>query len=106
MLRLSLQFGLRAGLLLFSSSCFGQQPSTSIQPTRETYLKLAGEVDNALLKDVLDVWFPRAVDKEKGGFPFLPRLAMGAKRREIFGFPGPHDLGCFPGGAARARQEE
>jgi mannobiose 2-epimerase len=68
MLRLSLQFGLRAGLLLFSSSCFGQQPSTSIQPTRETYLKLAGEVDNALLKDVLDVWFPRAVDKEKGGF--------------------------------------
>jgi mannobiose 2-epimerase len=38
------------------------------QPTRETYLKIAGEVDDALHKDVLDAWFPRAVDRAHGGF--------------------------------------
>ncbi len=37
-------------------------------PSRETYLALAGEVDHALHEDVLDLWFPRALDKDHGGF--------------------------------------
>ena len=49
-----------------------QTPSPSIasavHPTRETYLKLASEVDGALHNEVLNVWFPRSVDREHGGF--------------------------------------
>ncbi len=39
-----------------------------MQPTHDTYLKLAAEVEDALHNDVLGVWFPRAVDHEHGGF--------------------------------------
>src|SRR5262249_18785691 len=35
---------------------------------RDSYLKLADEVDTALQRDVLGVWFPRTVDSEHGGF--------------------------------------
>jgi mannobiose 2-epimerase len=50
--------------------CVAQSPDVAAQPqpTRDTYLKLAGEVEDALHKDVLGVWFPRAVDNEHGGF--------------------------------------
>lgn len=44
------------------------RPITYRAPTKESYLQLADEVDAALRRDVLDVWFPRAVDKENGGF--------------------------------------
>ena len=55
--------------LIFSSAAIcAQQPTSSTPPTRETYLKLAGEVENALHTDVLNVWFPRSVDKQHGGF--------------------------------------
>jgi cellobiose epimerase len=37
-------------------------------PIRETYLKLADDVEITLHHDVLDVWFPRTVDHENGGF--------------------------------------
>jgi mannobiose 2-epimerase len=36
--------------------------------TRETYLKFAGEMDSTLNRDILEVWFPRTVDNEHGGF--------------------------------------
>jgi mannobiose 2-epimerase len=51
-------------------TCVAQQPATTQneQPTHGTYLKLAGEVEEALHKDVLGVWFPNAVDNEHGGF--------------------------------------
>ena len=47
-----------------------QSPSIAraAPPTRETYLKLAAEVDGALHNEVLNVWFPRSVDREYGGF--------------------------------------
>ncbi len=57
--------------LLCSGLCLAQQsiPAvTEIQPTRANYLKLAAEVDDALHNDVLNVWFPRTVDNEHGGF--------------------------------------
>jgi mannose/cellobiose epimerase-like protein (N-acyl-D-glucosamine 2-epimerase family) len=45
-----------------------QSVTTGTQPTRESYLKLAAEVDNTLHTDVLQVWFPRSVDNKHGGF--------------------------------------
>ena len=41
---------------------------TYVAPARENYLKFAGETEKMLREDVLDVWFPRAVDNEHGGF--------------------------------------
>ncbi|HKG12266.1 MAG TPA: AGE family epimerase/isomerase, partial [Pyrinomonadaceae bacterium] len=35
---------------------------------RATYLKFAGEVEAALRRDALGVWFPRSIDREHGGF--------------------------------------
>jgi len=58
-------------LLAFNSVlCMAQAPATQAvqQPSVETYLKLAGEIDHALQADVLGVWFPAAVDREHGGF--------------------------------------
>jgi hypothetical protein len=39
-----------------------------IAATRDNYRKLADEVETALHRDVLDVWFPRTVDNVHGGF--------------------------------------
>ncbi len=52
-----------------------------LPPTRETYQKLANEVELALRRDVLDVWFPRTVDNENGGFhpDFTREWTPGAK---------------------------
>jgi N-acyl-D-glucosamine 2-epimerase len=36
--------------------------------TKDDYERLAMEMETTLQRDVLDVWFPRSVDKEKGGF--------------------------------------
>jgi mannobiose 2-epimerase len=46
----------------------GSQSTAPAQPARETYLKLADEVETALHSEVLDMWFPRTVDHEHGGF--------------------------------------
>jgi mannobiose 2-epimerase len=61
-------------LLLFAASVsFAQHSETQsvrdvVQPTSAEYLKLAGQVENALHTDVLNVWFPRSIDHENGGF--------------------------------------
>jgi mannobiose 2-epimerase len=60
--------------LLFSASTivlqrpFAYSQASIPQPDRETYVKLAAEVDDALHADVLNVWFPRSIDREHGGF--------------------------------------
>ncbi len=41
---------------------------TYLPPNQETYLKFADETDSMLRRDVLDVWFPRTVDNQNGGF--------------------------------------
>ena len=56
--------GLAVWLLLVASQGFAQPTP----PGRDTYLKLASEVESTLHNDVLGVWFPKSVDKEKGGF--------------------------------------
>jgi mannose/cellobiose epimerase-like protein (N-acyl-D-glucosamine 2-epimerase family) len=42
--------------------------ATFAKPTKDTYLKLADEMEMMLRKDVLGVWFPRTVDEKNGGF--------------------------------------
>ena len=59
--------------VLFSDSAFAQStpaPNSLVYlpPTRETYLKFAKETDAALDRDLLAVWFPRALDNDHGGF--------------------------------------
>ncbi|HEY2971826.1 MAG TPA: AGE family epimerase/isomerase [Pyrinomonadaceae bacterium] len=44
------------------------RPITYLAPTKDNYLKLAGEMETTLRRDVLAVWFPRTVDNENGGF--------------------------------------
>jgi mannobiose 2-epimerase len=39
-----------------------------VEPTRDTYLRLAGETEAALRRDVLEAWFPRCIDTVNGGF--------------------------------------
>jgi mannobiose 2-epimerase len=46
----------------------GPDGFTYVAPTRANYLKLAAETEKMLYEDVLDVWFPRTVDNEHGGF--------------------------------------
>ena len=60
-------------VLVCGLACMAQRPSRAshlaiAQPTRETYLQLASEIDGALQTDVLHAWFPRAVDDKHGGF--------------------------------------
>ncbi len=43
-------------------------PIVYVAPTKENYLKLADEVEAALHRDVLAVWFPRTIDTKNGGF--------------------------------------
>jgi len=45
-----------------------QKPITYLEPTKENYLKFAGETETVLRRDVLGVWFPRTIDNENGGF--------------------------------------
>jgi len=60
-------------LMCAACPCIGQAQasesvSTASEPTRQTYLQLAAEVTQTLHSDVLDVWFPRSVDTQFGGF--------------------------------------
>ncbi len=67
----SLQTRLALVVLLFVSTCLAQKPSAPASfaaPNRSTYLAIAAEVEQALRKDVLGVWFPRTIDKEHGGY--------------------------------------
>jgi len=57
-----------AGQEAVTSSTEKSKPITYLAPTSSTYLKFADEVEGALRRDVLDVWFPRTVDHENGGF--------------------------------------
>jgi mannobiose 2-epimerase len=45
-----------------------READPATRPGPETYRMLAGEVDAMLRQHVLDVWFPRSVDDQRGGF--------------------------------------
>ena len=44
------------------------EPAPSTPPTKEAYLRIANEVEANLQKEILDKWFPVAVDEQGGGF--------------------------------------
>jgi cellobiose epimerase len=44
------------------------KPIAYAAPSKATYLKFADETEAMLRRDVLDVWFPRTVDNQHGGF--------------------------------------
>jgi mannobiose 2-epimerase len=54
--------------LMGTTACFAADPPTSTRPAGELYLSLAADVEQCLQKDVLDKWFPAAVDEQGGGF--------------------------------------
>ena len=72
--RLSILLSCSLVSLLVSATCPAQQQTSAppqvspIKPARDIYLQLAAEVDHALHRDVLDMWFPRSIDREHGGF--------------------------------------
>ena len=45
-----------------------RRPIPYLAPTPENYLKLSAETEAMLDRDVLEVWFPRCVDNQNGGF--------------------------------------
>jgi mannobiose 2-epimerase len=55
-------------LVLLGNPHHASSQAASPPPNKDTHLKLAAEVDAALHRDVLDVWFPRNVDNQNGGF--------------------------------------
>ena len=56
-----------AALFAMSSAiAAGAPPST--RPTKAVYLRIAEEVEANLQKEILDKWFPVAVDQQGGGF--------------------------------------
>jgi mannobiose 2-epimerase len=55
-----------AVVLSYSSVCLTAQPESP--PSRQEYLRLAGEVEANLQNEILDRWFPATVDKRGGGF--------------------------------------
>ena len=61
---------LTASVLTFIGSACVTQPTpiTYATASKATYLKFADETESMLRQDVLNVWFPRTVDQEHGGF--------------------------------------
>lgn len=57
----------RVALILLLACALAAPPAYARQ-SRESYLRLAGEAEGVLRRDVLGVWFPRTVDSERGGF--------------------------------------
>jgi cellobiose epimerase len=59
-------------LVCLSPASGGQQPAAPAAPapraTPETYRRLADEVETNLRREILDKWFPAAVDRDAGGF--------------------------------------
>jgi mannobiose 2-epimerase len=44
------------------------KPITYGAPSKENYLRFAEETEAMLHRDILDLWFPRTIDNENGGF--------------------------------------
>src|SRR6516164_9038051 len=63
----------RALLPLAALACYAQlytyPPSAhGDPPSRDAYLRLATDIETSLQHDVLEKWFPAAVDESHGGF--------------------------------------
>jgi cellobiose epimerase len=86
-----------AFVIAAASLVCAQQPSIASRdnfkyqaPSRETYLNFASQTDKMLQEDVLDVWFPRAIDNKNGGFNsvFSRQWEPGASQGKFSVFQG------------------
>lgn len=58
-----------SAVLMIAGSAFAADvTSPTTKPDASTYRQLAGETEAVLRKDILDKWFPAAVDQQGGGF--------------------------------------
>ena len=57
-----------AAVLVFSAAACLAADAPSTRPVKETYLRIANEVEANLQKEVLEKFFPVTVDKQGGGF--------------------------------------
>ena len=57
-----------AFVLLFATRCPAAERPPVTLATPEAYRRIATEVETNLRRDVLDKWFPAAVDRDAGGF--------------------------------------
>jgi cellobiose epimerase len=55
-------------IMMVAISLIRSATQTQKMPTKDQYQTLAAEMETVLQKDVLGVWFPRAVDQGAGGF--------------------------------------
>lgn len=55
-------------LLFAAAPGWSADSALSVKPGREAYLRLAGEMEANLQKEILERWFPAAVDQQGGGF--------------------------------------
>ena len=62
--------GIPAAVMVLASIAGGAVTMTipSTMPTAQTYLQIAEQTQASLQRDVLDKWFPAAVDQSHGGF--------------------------------------
>jgi mannobiose 2-epimerase len=65
---MKIQFMLTAAVMWCGAVCLAGEAPPSTRPTKEVYLRLAGEMEGNLQKEILDKWFPTAVDEQGGGF--------------------------------------
>ena len=88
---------LSAFLLLVCTRTLAQAPPPSSQDkfvyvaaSRESYTRFAAETEHMLREDVLDVWFPRTVDNQHGGFSsvFSRDWKQGASQGKFSVFQG------------------
>jgi len=57
-----------AAILVFSAAVCPAADAPSTRPAKETYLRIANEVEANLHKEILDKFFPVTVDEQGGGF--------------------------------------
>jgi mannobiose 2-epimerase len=60
--------GAFAAILVFSAAVCPAADAPSTRPAKETYLRIANEVEANLHKEILDKFFPVTVDEQRGGF--------------------------------------
>jgi hypothetical protein len=95
------------GYFFLAAFCIAQKPSSAVQADRDGYLKIAGEVEGALNNDVLGIVVSANRGPSQGWLPFPlhTQLTLGTEQWEILCISGPHDMGRFAGGGARAEDE-
>ena len=65
---MNLLLGAFAAVLAFSAATGFAADAPSTRPTKETYLRIAAEIEANFQKEILDKFFPVTVDEQGGGF--------------------------------------